>query len=92
MMVVLLIVALAIPLGLDLYMPVPVENPITEEKIELGIQPPIEEGKPARETSAEAAQSPSDGAANQAKPKQAVAAEPANTAPEKKFKRKEKRD
>ena len=27
---------LAIPLGLDLYMPVPEDNPITEEKIELG--------------------------------------------------------
>ncbi|MBI4476587.1 MAG: hypothetical protein HY654_05405 [Acidobacteria bacterium] len=36
MMVVLLIAALAIPLGLDLYMPVSVENPITPEKIELG--------------------------------------------------------
>ena len=27
---------IAIPLGLDLYMPVPEENPITVEKIELG--------------------------------------------------------
>lgn len=27
---------LAIPLGLDLYMPVPEDNPITEEKIALG--------------------------------------------------------
>lgn len=27
---------LAIPLGLDLYMPVPEENPIMEEKIALG--------------------------------------------------------
>ena len=27
---------LAIPLGLDLYMPVPEDNPITEQKIELG--------------------------------------------------------
>lgn len=32
----LLIAALAIPLGLDLYMPVPEDNPITAEKIELG--------------------------------------------------------
>ncbi len=32
----LLAAALAIPLGLDLYMPVPEENPITDEKIELG--------------------------------------------------------
>jgi cytochrome c peroxidase len=36
MVLVLLLVALAIPLGLDLYMPVPEENPITVEKIELG--------------------------------------------------------
>lgn len=28
--------ALVIPLGLDLYMPVPEENPITQEKVELG--------------------------------------------------------
>jgi hypothetical protein len=27
---------LAIPLGLDLYMPVPEENPLTREKIALG--------------------------------------------------------
>lgn len=33
---VLLLAALVIPLGLDLYMPVPEENPITIEKIELG--------------------------------------------------------
>ena len=33
---VLLLAALAIPLGLDLYMPVPEENPISVEKIELG--------------------------------------------------------
>jgi cytochrome c peroxidase len=32
----LLAAALAIPLGLDLYMPVPAENPLTVEKIELG--------------------------------------------------------
>lgn len=32
----LLIAAFVIPLGLDLYMPVPEENPITEDKIELG--------------------------------------------------------
>ena len=31
-----LIAALVIPLGLDLYMPVPEDNPITPEKIELG--------------------------------------------------------
>ena len=31
-----LIAALVIPLGLDLYMPVPEDNPITAEKIELG--------------------------------------------------------
>ena len=37
-MVRLLIVALVIPLGLDLYMPVPEDNPITPEKIELGRQ------------------------------------------------------
>ncbi len=29
-------IVIAIPLGLDLYMPVPEENPITDEKIELG--------------------------------------------------------
>ena len=32
----LLLVLIAIPLGLDLYMPVPEDNPITEEKIALG--------------------------------------------------------
>ena len=32
----LLLAALVIPLGLDLYMPVPEDNPITVEKIELG--------------------------------------------------------
>ena len=32
----LLIAALVIPLGLDLYMPVPEDNPITAEKIDLG--------------------------------------------------------
>lgn len=32
----LLAVALAIPLGLDLYLPVPEDNPLTAEKIELG--------------------------------------------------------
>src|SRR6266567_2505301 len=32
----LLAAAVAIPLGLDLYLPVPEENPITAEKIELG--------------------------------------------------------
>jgi cytochrome c peroxidase len=35
-MVRLLIVALVIPLGLDLYMPVPEENPLTAKKIDLG--------------------------------------------------------
>jgi cytochrome c peroxidase len=35
-MVRVLIAALVIPLGLDLYMPVPEDNPITAEKIELG--------------------------------------------------------
>ena len=35
-MLLLLTAALAIPLGLDLYMPVPEENPITAEKVELG--------------------------------------------------------
>ena len=35
-MLLLLEAALAIPLGLDLYMPVPEENPITAEKVELG--------------------------------------------------------
>ena len=35
-----LVVALSftIPLGLDLYMPVPEDNPITSEKVELGRQ------------------------------------------------------
>ena len=37
-MVRLLIAAFVIPLGLDLYMPVPENNPITPEKIELGRQ------------------------------------------------------
>jgi cytochrome c peroxidase len=32
----ILIVALTIPLGLDLYMPVPEENPLTDAKIEMG--------------------------------------------------------
>ena len=32
----LLALLLVIPLGLDLYMPVPEDNPITDEKIELG--------------------------------------------------------
>jgi cytochrome c peroxidase len=32
----LLLIALAIPLGLDLYMPVPEDNPLTVEKVELG--------------------------------------------------------
>jgi len=36
MIAVRFIAALAIPLGLDLYMPVPDDNPITKEKIELG--------------------------------------------------------
>jgi cytochrome c peroxidase len=35
-MIFALIVALVIPLGLDLYMPVPDDNPLTSEKIELG--------------------------------------------------------
>jgi cytochrome c peroxidase len=34
--ILLLLAALVIPLGLDLYMPVPEENPITVEKIDLG--------------------------------------------------------
>src|SRR6476646_9872165 len=33
---VILLTALAIPLGLDLYMPVPEDNPLTIEKVELG--------------------------------------------------------
>lgn len=33
--------ALVIPLGLDLYMPVPEDNPLTPEKIALGL-PPLE--------------------------------------------------
>src|SRR5690242_21938394 len=32
----LLLAAIAIPLGLDLYLPVPEENPLAAEKIELG--------------------------------------------------------
>jgi cytochrome c peroxidase len=32
----LLALVIAIPLGLDLYMPVPDENPLTREKVELG--------------------------------------------------------
>src|SRR4051794_33262184 len=35
-MISLLAAAVAIPAGLDLYMPVPEENPLTAEKIELG--------------------------------------------------------
>ena len=35
-MLLLLAAALTIPLGLDLYMPVPEENPITAEKVKLG--------------------------------------------------------
>ena len=35
-MLVVLIAVLTIPLGLDLYMPVPEENPLTVEKVELG--------------------------------------------------------
>jgi hypothetical protein len=37
-MVVELLVTLVIPLGLDLFMPVPEENPLTAERIELGRQ------------------------------------------------------
>jgi cytochrome c peroxidase len=37
-MLVELLVTLAIPLGLDLYLPVPEDNPLTAEKIELGRQ------------------------------------------------------
>jgi cytochrome c peroxidase len=37
-MLVELLVTLAIPLGLDLYLPVPDDNPLTAEKIELGRQ------------------------------------------------------
>ena len=37
-MLVELLLTLAIPLGLDLYMPVPEDNPMTAEKIELGRQ------------------------------------------------------
>ena len=37
-MLVELLLTLAIPLGLDLYMPVPEDNPLTAEKIELGRQ------------------------------------------------------
>src|SRR5439155_8058585 len=36
MRVLLVVTALSIPLGLDLYMPVPEENPITAEKVEQG--------------------------------------------------------
>src|SRR5438876_9924847 len=36
MMLLLLASAVTIPLGLDLYLPVPQENPLTSEKIELG--------------------------------------------------------
>jgi cytochrome c peroxidase len=35
-MLVELLLSLAIPLGLDLYMPVPEDNPLTEERIDLG--------------------------------------------------------
>ena len=35
-MLLLLAAAVTIPLGLDLYLPVPEENPLTAEKIELG--------------------------------------------------------
>ena len=33
-----LLITLAIPLGLDLYLPVPDDNPLTAEKIDLGRQ------------------------------------------------------
>jgi cytochrome c peroxidase len=36
--ILLLAAAVTIPLGLDLYMPVPGDNPLTVEKIELGRQ------------------------------------------------------
>src|ERR1051326_4965362 len=35
-MLILLAAVVTVPLGLDLYMPVPDENPLTTEKIELG--------------------------------------------------------
>ena len=35
-MVWLMVLVLVIPLGLDLYMPIPEDNPITSEKVELG--------------------------------------------------------
>ena len=37
-MLVELLITLVIPLGLDLYLPVPEDNPLTAEKIELGRQ------------------------------------------------------
>ena len=36
MLLLLLVASITIPLGLDLYMPVPEDNPLTVEKIELG--------------------------------------------------------
>ena len=36
LMVIILALLLAIPLGLDLYMPVPEDNPLTPSKLELG--------------------------------------------------------
>ena len=36
MSIVAWLVAIAIPLGLDLYLPVPDDNPLTREKVELG--------------------------------------------------------
>jgi len=35
-MILLLLIAIVVPLGLDLYMPVPDENPMTAERVELG--------------------------------------------------------
>ena len=35
-MLLLLAASVVIPLGLDLYMPVPEENPVTPERVELG--------------------------------------------------------
>ena len=35
-MILLLLASLVIPLGLDLYLPVPEDNPLTAEKIDLG--------------------------------------------------------
>ncbi len=61
-----------------------------EEKVELGIQPPVEAMEPASEPSSAAAQPAIIDVPDQEKSQQEKAAAPASAAPQKKFRRKRK--